>query len=143
MRTCVTFEKATYVINEKKGTVACILRGSIDPVKRKKGANAYYELINRGAHSKELSKFINEWGEFKVIGIAKCSPLDSFDAGIGTKISESRAKKQAFNLIKRVCLVAEKDMLARMNNIMSIRMACTIAEQKEVAHLANVKSEIV
>lgn len=130
MKSSVVILNKTTLINEKKRTVVCILKCKIITDTTNTG-------IFFGEDAFKKMSCINDKLKFTVIGKAKCSKEDTFDAKLGTRIAESKAKAKMFittgkfwssieeNLIKVQKKIHDK---VNINNILSEREAKHVEE---------------
>lgn len=75
-----------YYVNRDKRTVVCVLSGC-----RWNASNRITKQVQN------YDYFINPYGEFRIkdeyVGIAKCSPEDTWDEDYGQKLAFARARK--------------------------------------------------
>jgi hypothetical protein len=115
MKTKVEIIDKKYYINNVKNTVTCVLEC---------GVKAHNIPEWWGVHSSP---------SFTVRGIAKCSPLDTFDEELGMKIAESRAKKAMFTkmckMLNKVLTIIMEDAKSVTSTIIGNQLA--ISREKE------------
>lgn len=76
-----------YYVNRDKRTVVCILSGC-----RWNATNRILKYV------RNYESFVNPYGEFRIkdeyVGIAKCSPEDTWDEDYGQRLAFARARKK-------------------------------------------------
>ena len=98
--------KTKFIVNEKKRTVVCILEGFL------KTPTPYFEG----------GVWIDS-NYFKVVGVAKCSPEDTFDVERGKRIAMAKAENLVY-------LEALKYLEPYMKNMEDALMAATAFSDK-------------
>lgn len=130
MRSNLKIEKIDYRVNEEKRTVVCILNCDMQLEKHP----AFGNYIYTDQWKKRMPKV--SWdGEFNVSAVAKCNDDDTFDVETGKRIAESRAKKKAFGIARRVYGETYSKIMKAVTSIMMSEEACRIAESVEQNHI--------
>lgn len=107
-------EGAAFFVNEEKKTVVCVLNCKLKNV-RKKG--------------------LKRSQDFKCIGIAKCSDGDEFSEKLGKMISESKAKKKAYNKASRIMRKRNEFYSKKAAETSFVTEKFEYLEEKEKVHL--------
>lgn len=94
----VHVEPVQYVVNEDKKAVVCITEVYLDT-----------PMIDSNNYS---ASFYNEMYRERVVGVAKCSPNDTFDVEIGKQIAYARAENKAYAIAKAYVARANADIAA-------------------------------
>ena len=132
MRNRVTIVEREFKVNKEKNTVVCIMECKINFPEEldfvylpSKVYNKMYKILN----TKSLYK------PFVVIGTSKCHNEDAFDEIKGKRISESRAKKDAYE--KAILVWKEIAIYYHYLYGQCIRLhnRCTIAKKIEKEHI--------
>lgn len=111
------------------GTVICELKCDLQFIK----AKAYWGL-NDYIWKKKV-KDVDYEGIFKVKGVAKCSPSDTFNEELGKRIAESRAKKKMFRTASRVWELCYKEISKQAAECRRLCSACCTEELIEEEHV--------
>ncbi len=98
MKTRVQIFRETYYVNESKQVVTCKLRFRID-VPWISENRPYIESDTFGKILKSVN--IKHQSSYEVIGVAYCSPEDSFDLETGKRIAKSRAENYIYRMAER------------------------------------------
>lgn len=106
-------EGSTFFVNEEKKTVVCVL-------------NCKLKNVRRGLKRSQ---------DFKCIGIAKCSDGDEFSEKLGKMISESKAKKKAYNKASRITRKRNKFYSKKAAETSFVKEKFEYLEEKEKVHL--------
>lgn len=87
-----------YISSPEKGVTTCLLSCSLQLEK-----SPFFVILDviSPAWRKKVSE-VDRYGEFVVVGVARCNPEDRFDEEAGRRIAESRAKIKAFKVAARV-----------------------------------------
>lgn len=130
MKTLVTFEDVTFIENEEKRTVVCIMRCKIQKHKHPIYNRVFIENVFADTHpwAKEYSSCIY----YTVVGKSKCHDNDNFNVSLGRKIAESRAKEKAFDRASQYW-----DFM--YENLYRILNACKV--QYDYCYSASIKEE--
>lgn len=121
--------EATFKVDEINKVVVCKMEVDMQLDKTKVWPNTSREWWSKKA------PMANVYGGFTVTAKARCNSTDTFDAELGKRIAESRAKAKAFKISARVyeCINKEfKKMLGDVNNRMK---ACIHEEEMEINHI--------
>ena len=129
MKSNLKIEKIDYRVNEEKRTVACIL--TCDMQLRKHPAYDNYICYQ---WTKIMPK-VNSSGRFTVSATAKCYEGDTFNVETGKRIAESRAKKKAFGIARKVYSEIYFKIMEAITSVMMSEEACHIAEGVEEGHI--------
>ena len=117
MKTRVKIIDKKYYINNVKNTVTCVLECLVQT----------HDVPEWwGVHSSP---------SFTVRGIAKCSPLDTFDEELGLKIAESRAKKAMFIKMHQMLNKVLADIMEDAKSVTSAIIGNDLAASREKEHL--------
>lgn len=92
----VHVEPVQYVVNEDKKVVVCITEVYLDT-----------PMIESNSYS---ASFYNEMYRERVVGIAKCSPNDTFDVEIGKQIAYARAENKAYDIARKYVEKTKRDI---------------------------------
>lgn len=117
MKTKVSIVDKKYYINNVKNTVTCVLECSV----KTQDIPEWWGIHN--------SPF------FTVRGIAKCSPLDTFDEELGLKIAESRAKKAMFIKMHQMLNKVLASIMEDAEDVTSAIVGNDLAASREKEHL--------
>lgn len=98
MKTRVQIFRETYYVNEDKRAVTCKLRFRID-VPWISENRPYIEPDTFDKILKSVN--IKHQSSYEVIGVAYCSPEDSFDLETGKRIAKSRAENYIYRMARR------------------------------------------
>lgn len=98
MKTRVQIFRETYYVNEDKQAVTCKLRFRIDVPQIPEG-RPYIESDTLDKILKSVN--IKLQSSYEVIGVAYCSPEDSFDLETGKRIAKSRAENYIYRMAGR------------------------------------------
>ena len=106
-------EGAAFFVNEEKKTAVCVL-------------NCRLKNVRRGLKRSQ---------DFKVKGIAKCSDGDEFSEKLGKMISESKAKKKAYNKASRIMQKRNEFHSKKAAETSFVTEKFEYLEEKEKVHL--------
>lgn len=124
--------KTNFVVNEKKGTVTCIMDFNLQLKKLKLWGSAC------ACSWKRQFPDINCWGKGKIVTVAKCSPEDTFSEKAGRRIAEGKAKVKLFKIAKNFYKNLYVKMLRGLDEIRELEGNCEFLAKKEVEHLKEV-----
>lgn len=101
MKLKLKFWEPEYYVNEKKGTVTCILKFRMDGVKGSQKDEDAFQAVRHMADS--------VYGEhnpisyrYSVTETAKVDPKDTFDAEIGKKVARAKAESSAYRFCSKI-----------------------------------------
>lgn len=106
-----------------KGVTVCVLKCSLQLTKHP----AYYDM-----NYKFIDKYLDN---FTVKGIARCSEEDTFDATLGRRIAESKAKTKAFEYAAEAYDEISKYFYDNTLLAMQSYDACVSAAEREEEHI--------
>ena len=117
MKTSIKKIKESYVINEEKGVVVCIIMG-------------YTDILD-----------VRE--SFKVTGVSKCRPEDKFDVNVGKRLAESKAKISMFKLSRLRNKKAAEELLKIANTLDDVVASNEHCLVVEIKHLGELRNEVL
>lgn len=128
MRNRVLIEKSNFHVDEVNKVVVCTLECNMQLDKHPAWNSIDAEMFKKLPYV--------EWhGSFIVKAKARCNATDTFDAEVGKRIAESRAKTKMFNISNRVyklCAEGLRKLAAECDNSAK---ACTDALLIENNHV--------
>lgn len=111
-------EGAAFFVNETEKTVVCVLSCKFKNVRSKRSQS------------------------FKVKGIARCSEGDEFNEKLGKIISESKAKKKAYNKASRIMKKRSEFYSKKAAEISFVTEKFEYLEEKEKMHFQQVMDSL-
>lgn len=128
MKNGILIEKCSFHVDEANRVVICTLECDMQLRKHP----AYYSIDAEMIHK----RFPNvRWGCFTVTAKARCSPEDTFDATVGKRIAESRAKSKMFNIAGRVYRTCSYAFARYSNTCYNSSLACDKSRMVEDDHI--------
>ena len=118
MKTNITIINTIYKYADRR--YMCIIKYKIKPI-----------IVN----NVDITNKIFDKKEYHVVGIARCHPKDIFDANVGKRVAESRAKKALFKFLfnsYRNYYVKIKSKLKYINELYS---KCYYLADQEIKHI--------
>ena len=118
MKTNITIINTIYKYADRR--YMCIIKYKIKPI-----------IVN----NVDITNKIFDKKEYHVVGIARCHPKDIFDANVGKRVAESRAKKALFKFLfnsYRNYYVKIKSELKWINELYS---KCYYLAEQEIKHI--------
>lgn len=134
MKTLVTFDEVKFIENPEKKTVVCIMRCVINKYKH---PTHYKVFISNFEDTHPWATEQNDVIHFRVVGKAQCYPNDRFDASLGRKIAESRAKAKAFDKAFQYWDYVSKKMKSLLSDCVIQKDICNSASIKEEEHVSD------
>ncbi len=129
MKNGVRIIEETYIVNQEKRVVVCVLECDMQLDKHPAWENIYPHMWAN------LFPIVNMQGRFKVKAVARCSEEDPFDERTGKRIAESRAKGKAFITASKTYKEIEKFLLNCAALVHKSVEACEHTVEVEKAHI--------
>lgn len=129
MKTKVKVINEKYVVDSKNRIVVCILTCNV-PVDRINDNLGIYTY----PWKKQLPK-VNGLATFRVKGIAKCNPDDTFDEVLGKRIAQSRAKEKSYGIAAIIWSSMARYLMNITNQCFNLSNNCIAEYTKEKEHI--------
>lgn len=101
MKFKLKFWEPDYYVNEKKGTVTCVLKFRLDSVdSSQKDKDAYHAVrcMTESVYGEDNPISYR----YSVTETAKLDPKDTFDAEIGKKVARAKAESNAYRFCSKI-----------------------------------------
>lgn len=118
MKTNITILNTKYKYADSR--VMCVITYRIKPI-----------IFN----NVDITNKIFDKKEYHVVGIAKCHPKDIFDATVGKRIAESRAKRALFKFLYYAYNKCWPIIYAELRSIDRLSSKCYYLADQETKHL--------
>lgn len=121
--------ESNFIVKEENKVVICVMDVNIQLRK-----SEVWRDIDLGCWDKK-APMVNYNGMFKVTAKARCNSEDTFDIETGKRIAESKAKAEAFRIVKNVCgSIAKKLYKIKLKLQSKMMNNCALAEEIENKH---------
>lgn len=121
--------EATFKVDEANKVVVCIMKCDMQLVNHKA-----WRVIPLNLWENKLPK-VDDYGSFTVTAKARCDSEDTFDATLGKRIAESRAKAKAFKTAQKVYGLIADYIMGIYLETGNLKKACNIAYDVEIKHV--------
>lgn len=118
MKTNITILNTKYKYADSR--VMCVIMYRIKPI-----------IFN----NVDITNKIFDKKEYHVVGIARCHPKDIFDATVGKRIAESRAKKALYKFLYYAYNKYWTIIYAELNSIDRLSSKCRYLAYQEIKHI--------
>lgn len=129
MKNGILITNTIYKVDEVNKVVVCTLKCDLQMHKK-------IDWYIDSTRFIKYMPYVRRSGTFTVTGKARCNSSDVFDAELGKKIAESRAKAKMFKTGCKVWALISEYFEDNMNACLERAAACAFAEEHEQEHIS-------
>lgn len=128
MKNRVLIEKSSFYVDEANKVVVCTLKCDLQLIKHPANSAISYEMFKK-------IPYVTRNGEFVTKAKARCNAVDTFDAEIGMRIAESRAKAKMLHISSKVYKLCSEALTKMAEECSKSSVACEQAMVIENNHV--------